>query len=265
MGRVRRARQRRRADVRRDGPHARRARRREFAATLRASIPMGRWADAGDVVGPVLFLASPASALRHRPDPLRRRRSDGADLNFFEGAFWGRRRARLGERPSGSTTRVGLVLDSRLVCCNDVLHHGWVVPNAGFPRGGCRRRIHKGVRGRGRTADDGVGERRGTAPRGRAGHRPSVRDPAPARGRAAWALLAELAARVGLPRSTTHRIVRALSQEDFVLVAPSGKLRVGPSLIHIAVASRRDFRHEAAPYLERLSHELHETVDLGGA
>ena len=32
----------------------------KFAATLRASIPMGRWADAGDVVGPVLFLASPA-------------------------------------------------------------------------------------------------------------------------------------------------------------------------------------------------------------
>jgi NAD(P)-dependent dehydrogenase (short-subunit alcohol dehydrogenase family) len=33
-----------------------------FAATLRASIPMGRWADAQDVVGPVLFLASPAAA-----------------------------------------------------------------------------------------------------------------------------------------------------------------------------------------------------------
>jgi len=32
-----------------------------FAATLRASIPMGRWAEAGDVVGPVLFLASPAA------------------------------------------------------------------------------------------------------------------------------------------------------------------------------------------------------------
>jgi DNA-binding IclR family transcriptional regulator len=75
--------------------------------------------------------------------------------------------------------------------------------------------------------------------------------------------LAELAARVGLPRSTTHRIVRALSQEGFVLVSPSGKLRIGPSLIHIAVASRRDLRHEAAPYLERLSHEVHETVDLG--
>jgi len=33
-----------------------------FAATLRASIPMHRWAEAGDVVGPVLFLASPAAA-----------------------------------------------------------------------------------------------------------------------------------------------------------------------------------------------------------
>ena len=32
-----------------------------FAASLRASIPMGRWGDAGDVVGPVLFLASPAA------------------------------------------------------------------------------------------------------------------------------------------------------------------------------------------------------------
>ena len=32
-----------------------------FADTLRASIPMGRWAEAADVVGPVLFLASPAA------------------------------------------------------------------------------------------------------------------------------------------------------------------------------------------------------------
>jgi gluconate 5-dehydrogenase len=32
-----------------------------FAAGLRASIPMGRWGDAGDVVGPVLFFASPAA------------------------------------------------------------------------------------------------------------------------------------------------------------------------------------------------------------
>lgn len=74
--------------------------------------------------------------------------------------------------------------------------------------------------------------------------------------------LIELATRVGLPRSTAHRIVRALSQEGFVRTAPSGKLRIGPSLIGIAVSSRRDLRHEAGPFLERLCHELHETVDL---
>ena len=33
----------------------------QFAAGLRASIPLGRWGAPGDVVGPVLFLASPAS------------------------------------------------------------------------------------------------------------------------------------------------------------------------------------------------------------
>jgi gluconate 5-dehydrogenase len=33
----------------------------EFAACLRASIPMGRWGETVDVVGPVLFFASPAA------------------------------------------------------------------------------------------------------------------------------------------------------------------------------------------------------------
>ena len=74
--------------------------------------------------------------------------------------------------------------------------------------------------------------------------------------------LIDLAARVDLPRSTAHRIVWALSQEGFVRAAPSGKLRIGPALVGIAVSSRRDLRHEAGPYLERLSHELRETVDL---
>ena len=32
-----------------------------FATALRASIPMGRWAEAADVVGPVIFFASPAA------------------------------------------------------------------------------------------------------------------------------------------------------------------------------------------------------------
>ena len=34
----------------------------QFAAALRDSIPMGVWADAADVVGPALFLASPAAS-----------------------------------------------------------------------------------------------------------------------------------------------------------------------------------------------------------
>lgn len=72
----------------------------------------------------------------------------------------------------------------------------------------------------------------------------------------------ELADRVGLPRSTAYRIVGALCQEGFMRVQPSGKLRIGSGLMGIAAAGRRDLRHEAAPYLERLSHELHETVEL---
>lgn len=74
--------------------------------------------------------------------------------------------------------------------------------------------------------------------------------------------LAQLVARTGLPRSTVHRIVGALTDEGFIGVSPSGHLRIGPALIGLAVASRRDLRHEVAPYLQRLNHELHETVDL---
>jgi len=74
--------------------------------------------------------------------------------------------------------------------------------------------------------------------------------------------LLELGRRVGLPRSTAHRIVRALTEEGMVATTPAGKLRVGPALIGMAVASRRELRHEAGPYLDRLAHELRETVNL---
>lgn len=74
--------------------------------------------------------------------------------------------------------------------------------------------------------------------------------------------LSRLAEKARLARSTVHRIVGALDAEGFVRQAPSGKLRLGPGLIVLAVASRRDLRHEAARYLERLSRELRETVDL---
>ena len=72
----------------------------------------------------------------------------------------------------------------------------------------------------------------------------------------------ELADRVGLPRSTCYRIVGALCAEGFMRTAPSGKLHIGGGLVSIAAVGRRDLRREAAPYLERLSRELHETVEL---
>ncbi|MGE5228308.1 MAG: IclR family transcriptional regulator [Deltaproteobacteria bacterium] len=71
-----------------------------------------------------------------------------------------------------------------------------------------------------------------------------------------------LADRVGLPRSTCYRIVGALCQEGLMRLAPSGKLHIGAGLIGIAAAGRRELRHEAAPYLKKLSLELHETVEL---
>lgn len=74
--------------------------------------------------------------------------------------------------------------------------------------------------------------------------------------------LAELAGRTGLPRTTTHRLLQALSAEGFVRAASEGKLRIGPALVGIALSSRRDLGHEVAPLLQRLSHSLQETVDL---
>lgn len=71
-----------------------------------------------------------------------------------------------------------------------------------------------------------------------------------------------LADRVGLPRSTCYRIVGSLCQERLMRLAPSGKLHIGAGLISIAATVRRELRHEAAPYLKKLSLELHETVEL---
>jgi DNA-binding IclR family transcriptional regulator len=71
-----------------------------------------------------------------------------------------------------------------------------------------------------------------------------------------------VALRIGLPRSTVHRILGALEAEGFVRIGSGGRLRLGPGLTSLALAGRRDLRHEAAPFLQRLSSELRETVDL---
>ena len=75
--------------------------------------------------------------------------------------------------------------------------------------------------------------------------------------------LAQIAARVGLARSTVHRIVQALATERLLVYgSPSGGVRLGPGLASLAAAARRELRHELRPFLVRLSEQLDETVDL---
>jgi DNA-binding IclR family transcriptional regulator len=74
--------------------------------------------------------------------------------------------------------------------------------------------------------------------------------------------LSQLADRIDLPRSTVHRVVSALAAEGLVAAAsPNGRVRLGPELARLAVASRRELRQELRPYMERLFETLNETVD----
>jgi DNA-binding IclR family transcriptional regulator len=75
--------------------------------------------------------------------------------------------------------------------------------------------------------------------------------------------LGQIAQRVNLARSTVQRIVAALETEKLVIAAtPNGRVRLGPTILRLAASVRSDFIALARPFLERLSEELHETVDL---
>ena len=74
--------------------------------------------------------------------------------------------------------------------------------------------------------------------------------------------LAQIAARVGLARSTVHRLTVGLADEGFVIPAsPNGRVRLGPTLARLGAASRRELREELKPFLRRLSADVEETVD----
>jgi DNA-binding IclR family transcriptional regulator len=74
--------------------------------------------------------------------------------------------------------------------------------------------------------------------------------------------LSQLARRLDLPRSTVHRVVSALADEGLLAPAsPNGRMRLGPELARLALASRRELRAELRPYLQRLFDTLNETVD----
>jgi len=75
--------------------------------------------------------------------------------------------------------------------------------------------------------------------------------------------LGEIALKVGLARSTVQRIVAALEIEKLVVPAsPTGRVRLGPTILRLAGSVRTDFATLAKPFLIELSKELHETVDL---
>lgn len=74
--------------------------------------------------------------------------------------------------------------------------------------------------------------------------------------------LAQIAERVGLPRSTVQRLVAALVRERLLAAAsPNGRVRLGPELTRLA-NSRRELTEDLHPYMERLFREFDETIAL---
>ena len=72
----------------------------------------------------------------------------------------------------------------------------------------------------------------------------------------------ELATSVDLPKSTVHRILGALADEDLVQLGPDGSARLGGGLARLGATVRLGLRQRLAPVLLRLRRELDETVDL---
>lgn len=74
---------------------------------------------------------------------------------------------------------------------------------------------------------------------------------------------ADLCERLGLARSTVHRILGALEREGLVVTSSArGVYRLGPEIARMADAVRRELLARIHPFLQKLSRELDETVDL---
>ena len=75
--------------------------------------------------------------------------------------------------------------------------------------------------------------------------------------------LSQLAQEVNLARSTVHRIVASLETEHFVVAASAnGGYRLGPALAVLGAAVNHSLRDQIRPFLEQLSIETNETIDL---
>lgn len=75
--------------------------------------------------------------------------------------------------------------------------------------------------------------------------------------------LAQIAERTGLARSTVHRLVGALQNEDLVVGAsPNSRFQLGPQIAILAAASERNFVLELHPWMAQPARKLDEAVDL---
>lgn len=74
----------------------------------------------------------------------------------------------------------------------------------------------------------------------------------------------EVAQRVGVPRSTAHRIMSALAERGFLERDEAGRYRLGAVLLLLAshVELHMDLRRAALPVLRELNAETGETVNL---
>jgi len=78
--------------------------------------------------------------------------------------------------------------------------------------------------------------------------------------------LTQIAARVGMHKSTVHRLLGTLERKRFVQrVEKNGAYRLGLELVELGflVLKNNDIHRQATPYMQRLAMEYRENVDLG--
>lgn len=77
--------------------------------------------------------------------------------------------------------------------------------------------------------------------------------------------LADLSQRMGLTRSTTHRLANALIDRGFLVFFPREGYQLGPKLLQLGflAQSQVDLIHTARPHIEALATRTEDTVHLG--
>jgi len=74
--------------------------------------------------------------------------------------------------------------------------------------------------------------------------------------------ITELAAATELPKSTVHRLVTALTEEELLARGADGRVRLGPAVSRLGSAAHEGLAERLRPLLLGLRRDLDETVDL---